>query len=109
MHSFIRVNGKEAFVEGVRPIDLEFNDKVVSELRKFFGEKAQFNISPVANFINEDQTDNIFSGIITGQFESEAPISIDVFLDIAPIESFDSAAEMPEPDMTIPAFIGFRK
>lgn len=109
MRSFIRVNGKEAYVEDVRPIDVSFNEKVVSELREVFGEKAQFNIRPVANFVNEEHTDNIFSGIITGQFESEAPVTIDVFMDIEPMDTFNSADELPEPDITIPAFLGFRK
>lgn len=109
MRSFIRVNGKEAYVEDVRPIDIAFNEKVVSELRTVFGEKAQFNIRPVANFANEEHTDNIFSGIITGQFESEAPVAIEVFIDIEPFDSFNSANELPEPDITIPAFLGFRK
>lgn len=109
MRSFIRVNGKEAYVEDVRPVDVAFNEKVVSELRKVFGEKAQFNIRPVANFVNEEHTDNIFTGIITGQFESEAPVVIDVFIDIEPFDTFNSADELPEPDITIPAFLGFRK
>ncbi|UIW11235.1 MAG: hypothetical protein [Enterobacter phage ENC9] len=109
MRSFIRVNGKEAYVEDVRPIDMAFNEKVVSELRKVFGEKAQFNIRPVANFANEEHTDNIFSGIITGQFESEAPVAIEVFIDIESFDTFNSADELPEPDITIPAFLGFRK
>lgn len=109
MRSFIRVNGKEAYVEDVRPVDVAFNEKVVSELRKVFGEKAQFNIRPVANFVNEENTDNIFTGIITGQFESEAPVVIDVFIDIESFDTFNSADELPEPDITIPAFLGFRK
>lgn len=109
MRSFIRVNGKEAYVEDVRPIDMAFNEKVVSELRKVFGEKAQFNIRPVANFANEEHTDNIFSGIITGQFESEAPVAIEVFIDIESFDTFNSADELPEPGITIPAFLGFRK
>ena len=109
MRSFIRVNGKEAYVEDVRPVDETFNEKVVSELRKVFGEKAQFNIRPVANFVNEEHTDNIFTGIITGQFESEAPVVIDVFIDIDSFDTFNSADELPEPDITIPAFLGFRK
>ena len=121
MRSFIRVNGKEAYVEDVRPVDAAFNEKVVSELRKVFGEKAQFNIRPVANFVNEEHTDNIFTGIITGHFESEAPVIIDVFIeseapviidvfiDIDSFDTFNSADELPEPDITIPAFLGFRK
>lgn len=109
MRSFIRVNGKEAYVEDVRPVDAAFNEKVVSELRKVFGEKAQFNIRPVANFVNEEHTDNIFTGIITGHFESEAPVVIDVFIDIDSFDTFNSADELPEPDITIPAFLGFRK
>lgn len=109
MRSFIRVNGKEAYVEDVRPVDVAFNEKVVSELRKVFGEKAQFNIRPIANFVNEEHTDNIFTGIITGQFESEAPVAIDIFIDIESFDTFNSADELPEPDITIPAFLGFRK
>lgn len=109
MRSFIRFSGKEISVENVRIVDMEFNDTFIKELRNIYGQKAQFNITPFKNFIAPEQTDNIFNGVITGQYEGEAPISISVFYDIQPLEAFESESELPEPDLVVPAFLGFRK
>lgn len=109
MRSFIRFNGTETSMDNVRIVEPAFNEMLIAELRKVFGEKAQFNIVPAANFINEAQTDNIFTGIITGQFESEAPVNISVFFNAKPMEEFKSEAELPDADMVVPAFLGFRK
>lgn len=107
MRSFIRVNGIEASVEGVRPVDFEYNNLVVNTLKGIFGQNAQFNIIAAPNFTNEENSENIFNGIIMGKYESEAPVTIQVFTELEkPIEEH---AELPEPNATIAAFLGFRK
>lgn len=108
MRSFIRVNGYEHSAEG-RAIDGDFNQMVVDKMRVIFGEKSQFNIVPTKNFIKEDQTDNIFSGVISGQYEGEAPVSITVYHDLPKSITEYDLESLPEPDIVIPAFIGFRK
>lgn len=109
MRSFIRFNGVETSVENARIIDAEFNNVFMQELRKVFGEKSMFIVEPDKNFVNEEKTDTIFQGIITGQFESEAPIKIAVFIN--PVLDITTLAsdEVPEPDVVVPAFLGFRK
>lgn len=95
MHSFIRFNGVEASIDNVIPASEEFNEVVVKELQKVYGDKL-FAIDPLLNFTNPGQTDTIFSGIMTGQFESEAPVKIQVADETGVIA-------------TSTAFIGFRK
>lgn len=108
MRSFIRFNGTETSMDNVCVVEPAFNEMLINELRKVFGEKAQFRIEPAANFIKEEHTDNIFTGVITGQFEGEAPVNISVFFNPKPIEELN-LEELPDADMVVPAFFGFRK
>lgn len=111
MRSFIRFNGTETSMDNVHIVDQEFNNMMIAELHKVFGVGAQFLVAPAANFVNEAQTDNIFSGIITGQFESEAPVNISVYTSTKldrPVGMYDKE-DRPDADMAVPAFLGFRK
>ncbi|QHR72601.1 hypothetical protein dhabil_258 [Escherichia phage dhabil] len=96
MKSAFRFNGQELVVENVIPASEEFDSAVGNELRRVFGEDKQFDLRPVENFSQPEQTENIFNGVVTGQFESEAPISITVFVKKQPL-------------MTAAGFISFRK
>ena len=95
MHSFIRFNGIEASIDNVVPASEQFNEVIVKELKKVYGDKL-FAVDPMQNFTNPDQTDTIFVGIMTGQLESEAPVQIQVADETGVIA-------------TSAAFIGFRK
>lgn len=96
MKSSLRFNGQELVVENVIPASEEFNKSLYDELIKVFGASFSFTICPVENFSRPDQSESIFQGVISGQFESEAPIAIKVV---------NNEVEV----MTIPAFISFRK
>lgn len=110
MRSFIRFNGQETSVENMLVIDNKFNAVIIEELRRVFGAHANFAITPTANFIDEAQTDNIFNGVITGKYEGECPVAIKVFTTPLekPINDLEESEE-PEPQMVVPAFLGFRK
>lgn len=95
MHSFIRFNGIEASIDNVIPASEQFNEVVVKELQKVYGDKL-FAVDPLQNFTKPDQTDTIFAGIMSGKFESEAPVQIQVADETGVIA-------------TATAFIGFRK
>lgn len=95
MRSFIRLNGIEASIDDVIPASEQFNEVVVKELQKIYGDKL-FAFAPMQNFTNPDQTDTIFAGIISGQLESEAPVQIQVADETGVIA-------------TSTAFFGFRK
>lgn len=95
MRSFIRLNGIEASIDGVIPASEQFSEVVVKELQKIYGDKL-FAFDPMQNFTNPDQTDTIFAGIMSGQFESEAPVQIQVADETGVIA-------------TSTAFFGFRK
>ncbi|QQG30999.1 hypothetical protein [Escherichia phage UPEC01] len=96
MKSSFRFNGQELVVENVIPASEEFDSAVGNELRRVFGEDKKFDLRPVENFVNSEQTENIFNGVVTGQLESEAPIAITVFA-------------KKEVVMTAAGFISFRK
>lgn len=96
MKSSFRFNGQELVVENVIPASEEFDNALGNELRRVFGEDKKFDLRPVENFVNSEQTENIFNGIVTGQLESEAPIAITVFV-------------KKEAVMTTAGFISFRK
>lgn len=96
MKSTFRFNGQELVVENVIPASEEFDSAVGNELRRVFGEDKQFDIRPVENFSYPEQTENIFNGVVKGQLESEAPISVTVFVKKQPL-------------MTTAGFISFRK
>ena len=96
MKSSFRFNGQELVVENVIPASEEFDNAVGNELRRVFGEDKKFDLRPVENFVNSEQTENIFNGVVTGQLESEAPIAITVFA-------------KKEAVMTAAGFISFRK
>lgn len=96
MKSSFRFNGQELVVENVIPASEEFDSAVGNELRRVFGEDKKFDLRPAENFVNSEQTENIFNGVVTGQLESEAPIAINVF-------------DKKEVVMTAAGFISFRK
>lgn len=96
MKSSFRFNGQELVVENVIPASEEFDIAVGNELRRVFGEDKKFDLRPVENFVNSEQTENIFNGVVTGQLESEAPIAINVF-------------DKKEAVITAAGFISFRK
>lgn len=96
MKSSFRFNGQELVVENVIPASEEFDSAVGNELQRVFGEDKKFDLRPVENFVNSEQTENIFNGVVTGQLESEAPIAITVFV-------------KKEAVMTATGFISFRK
>lgn len=110
MRSIFRFNGTETVVENKCPVDGDFNKAIFSELIKVFGANVQFRVKPVANFKAPEKTDEIFQAIIMGHWESEAPIQIDVYdgLDYD-VNGPEAPAELPEPNLVVPAFIGFRK
>ncbi|EJP8998743.1 hypothetical protein NZD16_000251 [Escherichia coli] len=98
MKSSLRFLGQELVVEGVIPADNAFNEAVYDEFIKIFGTDKKFGILifPSENFSKPEQTESIFQGVVTGKFESEAPVKIEVYIEDSLVAS-------------VAAFISFRK
>lgn len=96
MKTTLRINGSELIVENFRGVDPEFNNAVCEYLRTVYGKDKVFAVNPAKNFRSEEHTDAIFSAVLTGNFESEAPVNIVV-------------ADESGPILDVPAFISFRK
>lgn len=96
MKSSLRFLGQELVVEGVIPADNAFNEVVYDEFIKIFGTDKKFGIFPSENFSKPEQTESIFQGVVTGEFESEAPVKIEVYIEDSLVAS-------------VAAFISFRK
>lgn len=96
MKSSFRFNGQEIVVENVIAASDEFNAGVFSSLQTIFGQDKIFEMRPVENFSNPEQTETIFNGVVTGQFESEAPVAVHVYSNEVLV-------------MTAAGFISFRK
>lgn len=95
MRSFIRFNGQEISVEGTIPANPQFEGIICEALREAYGNLV-FAIDMTQNFMHPDQTENIFMGVVSGQYEGEAPVTI-------------TAANEEGPLFTVPGFLGFRK
>lgn len=97
MKTTLRFNEIEMTVEDVTASSKEFNDALAAEMIRIFGHDRVV-VTPSKFFKDEEHTDNNFMGIVTGQLEGEAPISIKVLDE-----------KMEEVLISFPAFISFRK
>lgn len=78
MKSSFRFNGQETVVSDVIPASDRFNSTIMQVLTIVYGEDKKFDLRPVENFSNPEQTETIFNGVVSGQLESEAPIVVHI-------------------------------
>ncbi|QQG32247.1 hypothetical protein CkP1_0212 [Citrobacter phage CkP1] len=95
MKSIFRINGTEIVVEGVAPVSDAFNETVLAELKKIFGDKT-LQSEPLGRFGIKENIETYIEGVIAGQVEGEFAVAIQVL-------------EENEVIMTTPAFVVFRK